>query len=324
MKRSARNRLIVLGLTIGVFLFALYSLRWKDENPIKIEVTVDDSQIYIGVPIKYTINVRMLPGIEAEIPDEIGDFGGLTLETITTSPKKKRLSYIVQSKNFYLISFSPGSYRLPSPIVRYTEGEETFEIHGQEMIIEVKSAIPEGEEPVDIRDIKPPLKPRSSYLLPWGILIILFLGMLWFWWRRKKMRERQVYQMRFTAHQIAYEQLIRIKDLRLVERGMIKEYYSLLSNCVRQYIENRYGLRARRMTTQEFLLASLNSKAIGEEERSLLHDFLSKCDMVKFARYTPIPEELEEVYRSAKRFIDGTIYKDTPLGEEGGRLKYDS
>jgi hypothetical protein len=71
-------------------------------------------------------------------------------------------------------------------------------------------------------------------------------------------------------------------------------------------MENRFSLRAPEMTTEEFLIDLKNSDVLNEEQKSLIREFLSHCDMVKFARYLPGGSESESSYNSAERMIEQT------------------
>ena len=60
------------------------------------------------------------------------------------------------------------------------------------------------------------------------------------------------------------------------------------------------------MTTEEFLSGLKNSDALQSGQKSLLRVFLSHCDMVKFARYSPGEGEIKSSYESAKKLVDQT------------------
>ena len=72
-------------------------------------------------------------------------------------------------------------------------------------------------------------------------------------------------------------------------------------------MENRFDLRAPEMTTDEFLATLRSSKSLSTTQKSLVRDFLSHCDMVKFAKYLPPNTEAETSYESAKRLVDETM-----------------
>ena len=80
----------------------------------------------------------------------------------------------------------------------------------------------------------------------------------------------------------------------------------MVSDAVRLYLEERFGLRAPERTTEEFLTDLSRSAALTEPQKDSLKGFLSACDMVKFARYEPQRPELEALYNSALRLIEET------------------
>ncbi|MDD5634688.1 MAG: hypothetical protein PHW46_05385, partial [Candidatus Omnitrophica bacterium] len=109
-----------------------------------------------------------------------------------------------------------------------------------------------------------------------------------------------------SADEIAYEQLTILKNKELPKKGLIKEYYTELSDIIRHYLENRFNFRAPEMTTEEFLESVKRSPELSIEHRGLLQDFLSQCDMVKFAKYGPTQLEMLDSFKAAERFIDQT------------------
>ena len=98
--------------------------------------------------------------------------------------------------------------------------------------------------------------------------------------------------------------------------GKVQDFYVELSNIVRHYIENRFQLKAPEMTTEEFLLTLKESTVLNSEQKSLVKDFLSHCDMVKFAKYFPQKDEIDSSYESAKNLVDQT--RERALTGEAG------
>ena len=102
---------------------------------------------------------------------------------------------------------------------------------------------------------------------------------------------------------IADERLEELKNLNLPSSGKNKEYYTLLSDIVRRFIEARFSLRAPEMTTQEFL-GYISSRHLNSEHNELLQGFLNSCDMVKFAKYGPSLKETATSFDMAKKLIN--------------------
>jgi len=75
---------------------------------------------------------------------------------------------------------------------------------------------------------------------------------------------------------------------------------------VRQYLENRFNIRATEMTTEEFLIRVREDRALSFEHKGLLREFLQSCDLVKFAKYEPGQQEALSSMVAAKKLIDQT------------------
>ena len=80
-----------------------------------------------------------------------------------------------------------------------------------------------------------------------------------------------------------------------------------VSDILRKYVTQQYGLPATRQTSIEFLTALATPKAFGvsADEKSLLEDFLNRCDLIKFARYEATPSDSELLLQEAVRFVKG-------------------
>jgi len=125
----------------------------------------------------------------------------------------------------------------------------------------------------------------------------------------KKKKEKGIIVSSKAAHEIAFESLKDLMGKDYLRNGRVQEYYFELSDIVRHYIEACFHLRAPDMTTEEFLIALNDSNNLNIGQKDLIRDFLSHCDMVKFAKYLPNEKEIESSYESAKRFIDETKLK---------------
>ena len=158
-----------------------------------------------------------------------------------------------------------------------------------------------------MRDIKGPLDLPSAigkFLIPIGLLILIISGFL-AWHFLKKNRKEQ-YGPKRPAHEIAYEQLEALKVKDYIGKGLIKEYYTEVSDIIRHYLENRFRLKAPEMTTEEFFASARDASELAGEHKNLLKEFLLCCDLVKFAKYAPSVDEVNSILYSAKHFIDQT------------------
>lgn len=105
--------------------------------------------------------------------------------------------------------------------------------------------------------------------------------------------------------QIAIRELQKIEDLGLVERGMIKEYYTLLSEVIRRYLERRFGVPVMESTTTE-TLTMLRGVEIGSQPYWLVEDLLRESDLVKFAKFIPPKEVASGALLKARQIVELT------------------
>jgi len=97
----------------------------------------------------------------------------------------------------------------------------------------------------------------------------------------------------------------------LLERGAAQEFHYRVSYILRGYIERRFDVSAGEMTTEEFLNAIVSDRRFGSDVTTELHPFMIACDLVKYARHQPTPEESMTALRATEAFVERTIPVDS-------------
>lgn len=167
-----------------------------------------------------------------------------------------------------------------------------------------------------LRDIKPPVffgSGRAPFIKILAVIILLAaLTALAVYLYRKfiNRQDEEAAAPEKPPHVKAYEALEALKAKGLISAGRIKEYYVELSNIIRHYIEERFIIKAPEMTTEEFLFALRDSGTLTGSHKNLLKEFLTMCDIVKFAKYGPAEEEIRGNFNSAWHFVDETKEPD--------------
>ena len=163
----------------------------------------------------------------------------------------------------------------------------------------------DGTIATDIKDIKPPLYLARGLWFLIALAVIIICGFIAYLLLKSNSAGQKALAAP-TAHEIAYGALQDLEESGLVKQGLVKEYFFRLSFIVRQYLENRFDLRAPEMTTEEFLVSMKGSDRPSGSIKDLLKDFLERSDMVKFAKYGPTAQEILGAFDAAKRLIDET------------------
>jgi hypothetical protein len=154
----------------------------------------------------------------------------------------------------------------------------------------------------EFHDIAPPVD--YSLLPPWvifcGALVALALcGWLGWWIRGRWQRPKPQPSPRART----LEELDRVS--REMETLSPYQFSVRVSDILRRYVTEQYQLPVTRQTSVEFLAALTKASPFSEDEKSLLEDFLNRCDLIKFARYDATMEDSRSLLNEATRFVEG-------------------
>jgi hypothetical protein len=154
----------------------------------------------------------------------------------------------------------------------------------------------------EFHDIAPPVD--YSLIPPWVIFVCAFVGLtllgLLGWWIAHKRKPAQPPQL---PRQRALDALEQIAGD--IERMTAYQFSIRVSDILRRYVTEQYALPLTRQTSVEFLNALRNSASFSEEEKSLLADFLNRCDLIKFGRYDATTADSQLLLGEAMRFVKG-------------------
>ncbi len=280
-------------------------------SPVDVHGSVEKGTITIGQHFRYTIEVAAPPGVEillAQPTEKLGDFE--IVDFGDTKPVERDGKTVV-TRWFELAGYATGDFLVKSPPVRYRlAGEGLTEAPADETVVEIASLLARDPKANDIRDIKPPEEPpidwRPYYLVAGALAVLVLVAFVVLRVLRRPGRVPAGPPPR-PAHEVAHEELARLRARGLPEQGAFKEYYSALTGIVRSYLEHRFRLRAPEMTTEEFLMVTARGgAALQHNHRALLGEFLGESDLVKFARHHPTLADADRAYGAATRFVDET------------------
>jgi hypothetical protein len=154
----------------------------------------------------------------------------------------------------------------------------------------------------EFHDIVPPVD--YSLLPPWvifaGILVALLLAALLGCWIRRRWQRPGPQP---SPRERTLDLLDRIS--REIETLSPYQFSIRVSDILRRYVTDQYQLPVTRQTSVEFLAALTKASPFSEDEKSLLEDFLNRCDLIKFARYDATTEDSRLLLEEGTRFVKG-------------------
>ena len=121
--------------------------------------------------------------------------------------------------------------------------------------------------------------------------------------------EKEIVVATIPAHEKALKRLKEIDDQKLWQNDMVKEYYSGISETLREYIEERYKIKALEQTTDQTKRSFRHITIIEQEIKNKLFTVLELADMVKFAKEIPVQQEHEMSMYQAVEFVNSTAEK---------------
>jgi hypothetical protein len=162
-----------------------------------------------------------------------------------------------------------------------------------------------------LRDIRGPVA-----IADWTTLVVVLAALavvalvVWLGLRRRR-PSATVSLPPKTPGELARERLAAARAL--MEPPRAREFSQAVSEAVREYVEGRFGARAPRRTTDEFLReAARDPDSELGRHAPLLDAFLHRCDLVKFARSPLTRDEMEGLHGSAWRFVEESAPARTP------------
>src|SRR5262249_8054454 len=133
-----------------------------------------------------------------------------------------------------------------------------------------------------------------------AFVVLSLLGLVVWWFAKRRQPELPPK----VPREIALEELEQIRGE--IERISPYQFSIRVSDILRKYVTQQYGLPATRQTSIEFLTALAKASPFSTEEQTLLEDFLNRCDLIKFARYEATTSDSQLLLGEAIRFVKGS------------------
>lgn len=298
-----------------MLLAACVAGRAQEGNPA---TRLSRDTILIGDQIEWIIPLEMAPG-EKYFLEDIADppapgveiIKPLQLDTVSNGRKSVKVEGKV-----ILTSFDSGSYYLPPLIAMIERGSgvvDTLYMEGPTLEV---TTVPIDTATYVIKDLKGQIKYPLKFkeLLPWIGLALLLALIVWALVRWITMsRANRTFLgkpiVKDPPHIVALRALDKIRKQKLWQNDKQKQFYTEVTDALRVYIADRYGIVALERPSRE-MLADLKKQDIEEVLYGKMDELFTRADLVKFAKYLASAEENEEVIPDAVRFVNATYIKE--------------
>lgn len=307
-----------------LFFTLIVSVVFTDSQAQKAVLSLDSSSIKIGERVQLRLNVALpktatiyWPPIADTLTSKIEVASKSKIDTNSTS----RQEFVNYSQNLLITSFDTGFHFIPPFTVHYSYSGDTSRHQLLTDAVYLKVRTVEVDTTRAIRDIRGPISAPLTFseIAPYlgAIAIVgLIIGLIWYYFWRKRMNKPLLPMLAKVVGppwEIALQNLVLLEDKKLWQNGKIKEYYSELTDILRQYLFQQHGIEAMEMITSE-ILAAYDSTGLQPDGRAILSSILVQADYTKFAKAIPQRSENELSMTYAKQFIEVT--KPVPVPSE--------
>ena len=281
----------------------------------QVLTSIDTTKNKIGAEFKLTLKTDVDTLSKVVFPN-LKNFGALEVilsYPIDTIRKNDRYELI---KKYGLTQFDSGKYTIPS--VKILINNKSFlsdSIKVEVADVQVDTLKQKMYDIKDIVAVKDGIGDWWKYLL--GLLVLAGLGVAGFWYFKKRQKGKTEEEIYKTPIEKATNLLNNLEKKELWQRGEVKEYYSELTDIVRNYIEEAIEIPAMESTTSELIeglkVASRKKKMkLSQETIENLFVVLKQADLVKFAKSKPLDFEITEDRKKIERAIV-TLDKAIPV-----------
>ena len=303
-------------------------------TPAEIELS-DHAQVQVDVSVEQGVTVEVddyrsaLTGFEYRV---VGSF-----EEVAKPSADGRLRWTYR---YELEFFLPGEIELPSAQIRFldetevaesgdsahadpTQGTEFTQPTWRDLKTESLTVITRdskgtslSEEELHRITMPDPVElprpwSRWWWLGPLLFVVAIALARLI---QRRTVRRRDGQVILIPADVWARRRIAELVGEDLPARRLVQEFYYRLSDIVRGYVERRFAVSAPEMTTEEFLAAVATDNRFEARHTKELDRFLGACDLVKYARHEPAPDDADAMLKATRRFIEETRERVGPGG----------
>ena len=299
------------------FSFILFTMlilcipTFVQSQEVRAVAGLDSNHILIGDWLRLHLDVQHPNNTVVAFPNLPDSINGIQIVKREQPKRSHSGDTISESVTFVITAFDSGMHIVPSIPVQYMVNGDTSRKYVQtspQVFVVGTIAIDTSKE---IKDIKPPLTVGISFaeILPYLIALAILAGIVWLisYIRKKHRRGESLIPEapKLPANVVALEALRILEAERVWQRGLVKDYYSQLTDILRMYIERRFTVAAMEMTSDE-ILSSPAVASLPKEIKNSLREVLLRADLVKFAKSQPLPQEHESSLITSRSFVETT------------------
>ena len=286
---------------------------------VVLKAAADTNAIRIGEQFRLELEARYAAGVILQWPAVADTFHGFeVLNRSSVDTIRQQDGSFLRKQQLILTSFDTGFKVIPPFTALAVKGDkDTLNAESDPLLITVNTVMVDTTKAIrDIKDIE-----RIPYTwqdaLPWvfGFIGLVLIGWLVYYFIKKRRDSGAAIvpaEPQRPPHERALEELRRIDEAKLWQQGNFKAYHTRVTDVVRLYIQETRQVNILEMTTNEVLSLSIIS-SLSSDKYKLIKQLLELADLVKFAKFHPLPADNEQAMKMAVDFISAETPSNTPV-----------
>lgn len=288
---------------------------------VRVESEISSMEMLVGEQVALTVTVHAPDTAAVVFPNHLllpSDIEVLQAVQEPATPEQNGMS--VHRCHYVLTCFRDTLYPLP-PIEVTVSGQQhtTRQLALKVLTVDVDTTNYEKYYgPHDVQSLPMSWSQDDWDLAFWLAIVVVFMLVVGIYLLvRLKSNKPIVARIRIIKrilpHQKAMKAIAQIKAEHIGASEDTKEYYTRLTDTLRQYINERYGFNAMEMTSSEIidrLTKTDDPQLLGE-----LRQLFTTADLVKFAKYSTMMNENDANLVNAVEFINKTKLENMPTEE---------
>lgn len=282
---------------------------------IMVSANANQDSVLVGKSFDYKLEVRVPKDYIIDW-STIGDTLSKNIEIInkgeiSVTPVGSNGKDILVSQPLTLISFDTGYVEIPRIGLKYLKSADdtsSMTAYSNSSNIYVKGV--SIDTTMAYKNIKMPIKQNITFkettpFIGGGIILAALILLIIFIAKRLKKKDvaEEEQKILIPAITTAREKLNNLKESNLCQSGRFKEYYTDLTDIVREYLEGQFNIGAVEMTSDE-IMEEVQRIKLDNNLISKLRDCLQTSDLVKFAKASPDSSYNEAVFNDISNFVE--------------------
>jgi len=277
-------------------------------DSVNFKISASPETLAVGDELTVRILADYPENIKLTEPAAGAIGGNLILKSGPTLKSRSKGGRKFDEYTLILSPFETGDLEIPAlEFFWYDSAGSQHAVLSPSKSVFVKSLLPADTAGLDIKDIVGP-KPLPALWWPYviALLALLMVGGAGYWLYRRRIKAVAIpLAPPEPPYDVAIRSLNLLKDKNLPASGKIKQYYIELSDIIRHYIEGRFAIAAVESTTYELKRALIHPDLTRDNGKSAI-EFLTRSDMVKFAKHIPLVDECNSDFQRVKEFVSST------------------